>query len=215
MDTGASKRAGQRRKSIEEVVTYAVGHPIRAEVLILLNEGSYTPGELAAIIDEPLNRVANHIRELVDAGAIEVGEVKRRGNLTAYYYRAVETPYISDEEMAAMTPEHRQMTYGVLIQRFMAETMASFWAGKIRDDPRSWVASDWLNLDAQGRQEMADEQDRSWKRLEEIEAESINRVAVSGEGTTSYVVGQVSFERARTAPKPPDSADAERGTPSD
>jgi hypothetical protein len=87
--------------------------------------------------------------------------------------------------------------------------MASFQAGKIRDDPRSWVVSNWLNLDAQGRQELADEQERSWERLEEIEAESLSRVAVSGEDTVSYVVGQVSFERARMAPSLPRSADGD------
>ena len=86
--------------------------------------------------------------------------------------------------------------------------MASFQAGKIRDDPRSWVASNWLNLDAQGRQEISEEQHRSWKRLEEIEADSINRAAESDEKTVSYVVGQIGFERARTAPRPPRSADA-------
>ncbi len=215
MDSGGPKRAGQRGKSIEEVITYAIGHPIRALILILLNEATYTPGELAAIIGEPLNKVSNHIRELVDGGAIEVGEARRRGNLTAFYYRAIQTSLISDEEMAAMTPQHRQMTYGLLIQRLMAEVMASFWAGRFRDDSRSWVTSDWLNLDKQGRREMAEEQDRSWKRLEKIEADSLNRVVGSGEKTVSYIVGQVGFRRARTAPKPPGSPDAERSTPAD
>jgi uncharacterized protein YgbK (DUF1537 family) len=44
-----------------------------------------------------------------------------------------------------------------------------------------------------------------WDRLAEIEAESINRVAVSGEDTTSYVVGELGFERARKTPKAPRS----------
>jgi DNA-binding transcriptional ArsR family regulator len=215
VDSETSKRSGQAGKSIEEMTSYAVSHPIRVEILTILNEGTYTPRQLAALIGKPLNKVANHIRELLDGGSIEVGDIKRRGNITGHYYRAVRSSTVSDEEMAAMTPQHRQTVYGFLIQRFMAETLASFWAGKLRNDPRSWVASDWLNLDAQGRQEMVEEQDRSWARMQEIEADSFNRVAKSGEETVSYVVGQVSFERARTAPKAPDSADAERGTQSD
>lgn len=188
---------------------YAVGHRIRVQIIILLNEATYTPGEIADIIDEPLNKVANHMRELVDAGSIEIAEVRQRRNTAQHYYRAVQTPYYSDDDIAAMTPEQRQVTYGLVIQTLMAEVMASFWAGKIRDDPRSWIASDWLNLDAQGRQEVADEQERSWRRLTEIQLESLTRASSSGEETASYVVGQIGFERARKAPTSSGSADGE------
>jgi DNA-binding transcriptional ArsR family regulator len=209
-------RAGQAGKTIEQLITYTVNHPIRVEILVLLNEGrNYSHREIAEILDEPMNKIGNHLRELVDAGSVEVAEVERTGNFTRHVYRAVETTYHSDEEIAAMTPYERQLDYGLSIQHLVAETMASFQAGKLRDDPRSWVASNWLNLDAQGRQEIADEQERSWERLEEIAAEAINRAADSGEETVSYIVGQVSFERARAAPSPPRSADGVRGTSAD
>ncbi len=201
-------RAGQGGKSIEQLITYTVNHPIRVRILVLLNEGSdYSHREIAEILDEPMNKIGNHLREMVDAGAIEVAAIEHPGNFSRHVYRAVESSYHSDEEMAAMTPYERQLDYGLSIQHLIAETIASFQAGKIRDDPRSWVASNWLNLDEQGRRDIADEQERSWERLEEIEAESINRAANSGETTTSYVVGQVSFERARKAPKSSRSAD--------
>lgn len=45
--TLATIRAGQRKKSIEEVVGYAVGHRIRVQVLTLLNEATYTPDQIA------------------------------------------------------------------------------------------------------------------------------------------------------------------------
>lgn len=207
--TTTAKRAGQQGKSIEEVVHYALGHRIRIQILILLNESSYTPAEIAEIIGEPLNKVANHIRELLDAGSIEVADTRRRRNTLQHVYRAVEIPYYSDEEMAAMTDAQRQVTYGLLIQSMMAEVMAALWAGKIRDDPRTWIAWDWLNLDRKGRQDIADEQERSWERMCEIEVEALNRVSVSGEDTFSFVVGQLGFQRARRAPKPAGSADGE------
>jgi DNA-binding transcriptional ArsR family regulator len=202
-------RVGQRGKKIEESVTYAVGHRIRVEILILLNETSYTAAELADITGEPHNKIGNHLRELLDGGSIEVIEIRKRGNFDQHTYRAVETPYYSDDDIAAMPPYQRQVTYGLVIQMLMAEMMASFWANKIRDDPRSWIASNWLNLDAQGRQDLADEQQQSWQRLEKIELESLLRAAETGEETVSYVVGQVGFERARKAPKASTSADAD------
>ena len=100
--TTKTRRTGQRKKSIEEVVAYAVGHRIRVHVLIVLNEGTYTPGEIARIIDEPLNNVSNHIRELLDAGSIELAETKRGAEhhpaLTTERSKCRST---QDEDMAA------------------------------------------------------------------------------------------------------------------
>jgi DNA-binding transcriptional ArsR family regulator len=209
MTASATKRTGQSGKSIEEVVAYAVGHRIRVQILILLNEGTYAAGEIADLIGEPLNKVGNHIRELVDAGSIEVAETKQRRNTVQHFYRAVHVPLYSKEEVLAMTPQERQVTAGLIIQSLLAEVMAGLWAGRMSDDPGVCLVWDRLNLDAQGRREVADEQERSWLRLAEIEEESLNRVAASGEGTTSYIASALGFERARKAPQPPRSADGD------
>src|SRR6478672_1880875 len=92
-------RAGQRGKSIEEKVSYGLGHRIRVYVLTLLNEGVYCPDEIAQIIGERTNNVSHHIRELLDAGAIELAETKQIRNAIQHYYRAVEMPFYSDEEI--------------------------------------------------------------------------------------------------------------------
>lgn len=203
-------RAGQSGKSIEEVVAYALGHRIRIVVLAILNEGTYSADELARIIDEPLNKVSHHIKELVDAGSIELARVEKVRNADQHYYRAVEMPFYTDEEAAEMTPQQRQVTAGLILQNMMAEAMSALWAGQLRDDPRVWLAWRWFNVDEQGRNEIADEQQRSWDRMREIEADATNRRAESGEDAVSVIVADMGFERARTAPTPPPcSADAE------
>jgi DNA-binding transcriptional ArsR family regulator len=199
-------RAGQRGKSIEEVVAYAVGHRIRVYVLTILNEGTYTPDQIAQIIGEPLNKVSHHIKELLDAGSIELAKTEKVRNVDQHYYRAVEMPYYSDEEMAAMTPAQRQVTYGLILQCMTAEALAALWGGKMHSDPRVCLAWRWFNVDEQGRRDIADEQLRSWQRYQEIEIESTNRRAKSGEEAASIIVGQMGFERERTAPKPPPAA---------
>jgi predicted transcriptional regulator len=196
-------RAGQRAKSIEEVIGYALNHRIRVYVLTLLNEGTYSPDQIAQIIEEPTNKVAHHIKELLDAGSIELAKVEKVRNADQHFYRAVEMPYYSDEEMAAMTPQQRQVTYGLILQCMTAEALAALWGGKMHSDPRVWMAWRWFNVDAQGRQDLADEQERSWKRYQDIEAESTNRRAKSGEPAESIIMAQMGFKRERTAPKPP------------
>jgi DNA-binding transcriptional ArsR family regulator len=199
-------RAGQRGKSIEEVLSYAVGHRIRIEILAILNEGVYSPDEIAQRIGEPTNKVAHHIKELWDAGSIELARTAPVRNTVQHFYRAVEMPFYSDEETAAMTPQQRQVTSGLILQAIMAESLAAFWAGKIHSDPRVWLSWRWFNVDEQGRNEIADEQARSWERVCQIEAESASRRAESGEQAVSIIVASMGFERHRTAPTPPTSA---------
>lgn len=192
-------RVGQRRKSIEEVVSYAVGHRTRVHILIVLNEGTFTPGQIAEIIGMPLNSVSNHIRELVDAGSIELAKTEQVRNATLHYYRAVEMPFYSDEEIAAMTPQQRQVSAGLVVQSLVAEVMAALWAGKLAD-PRVCLAWNWFNVDEQGRRDIAAEQRRSWERVQEIEVESTNRRVKSGENSTSILVTLLGYERARKGP---------------
>lgn len=104
MSETAIPRPGQRRKTIEEVVPYAISHRTRVHILIVLNEGTFTPGQIAEVIGEPLNNVSNHIRELADAGSIELAKKEQVRNTILHYYRAVEMPFYSDEEIAAMPP---------------------------------------------------------------------------------------------------------------
>jgi hypothetical protein len=102
-----------------------------------------------------------------------------------------------------MTPNERQALAGLILQASMAEALASLRAGKLRDDPRVMLAWNRLNLDKDGRNDAADEQVRSWERLHEIEAESTNRRAKTGEDGITYVITSFGYERSRTsAPDP-------------
>lgn len=209
MAKATAARAGQRNKSIEEVVAYAISHRTRVHILITLNEGTFTPGQIAEIIGVPLNSVSNHVRELVDAGSIELAKTEQVRNATLHYYRAVEMPFYSDEEIAAMTPQQRQVSAGLVVQSLIAELMAALWGGKLAD-PEVWLAWNWFYVDQQGRRDVLDEEAKFWKRVQDIEVESANRRAESGEEAVSMLVTQLAYERARKGPTPsPASPDGE------
>lgn len=190
-----TERPGQRRKSIEEVVAYALGHRIRVHVLWLLNEGTYTTAQLAKIIGEPANNVANHVRELLDAGSIELARSEPKGNVLQHYYRSVEIPYYSEEDAEAMTPEQRHVTAGLVVQTAMAEVMAALWRGTLTD-PRTVLVWNSHTVDQQGREELEAEERAYLERAQEIEVASTNRRAASKESGQSMVVALFGFERA-------------------
>jgi DNA-binding transcriptional ArsR family regulator len=204
-----SKRAGQRGKRIEEVVEYAVSHRTRSQILTILDQGIYTSAELSHITGEPLNRIGNHIRELLDAGSIEIADTRRRRNTQQHFYRAVRMPFFSEREAAAMTWQERQISAGLILQGLVAEMMAALWAGEMFDDPRDWVTWEHLNLDAEGRQELFEEQRESWERLQAIKARAADRVQRSEEDTAPYIVSVLGFRRAHSAPEPSHSVETD------
>jgi hypothetical protein len=189
-------KTGHRKKSIEEVVQFGLSHYIRIHILIALNEGTYTAAQVAEIMGEPLNNVANHVRHLLDAGSIEVAEEVKRGNITQFYYRAAEIPFYSQEEAEQLTPEERQMIAGLLVQQAMAEAMAALYAGHLAD-PRAVVSWDSHNVDQQGREDLEVEEKQFLQRVQEIEAEATNRRAESGEEAQSMLITVLGYERGR------------------
>jgi DNA-binding transcriptional ArsR family regulator len=199
-----SKEKGQRSKSIEEIVSYAMGHRIRIEILTLLNERVYTPDEISKFLNEPLSKLSHHINELVEGGAIELAKTEQVRNWTRHYYRAVEQPYVSEEEALAMTPQQRQIYAGVTLQCMMAESMSAFWAGNLVDDPSHVLLSwRWFNVDREGQGEIMAELVESWERIQEIEARSTARRTKSDEDAVTFIVAMQGFRRSRKSLRPP------------
>jgi predicted transcriptional regulator len=202
---GEKKESKRRRgRSIEEVVSYSLGHRSRIEILTLLNEATYTPDQIAEILHEPLGRITHHIRELVDRGAIELAKTEPARNWTRHYYRAVEQPFISEEQALAMTPQQRQIFAGVVLQSMMAESLSAFWAGNMIDEPSQTIlAWRWFNVDRKGMLEIIDEMAGSWERIQNIEARAAARRLESGEEAVSMIVSMQGFKRSRPSGRPP------------
>jgi len=193
-------RLGQGRRGVEEAVGYALKHQRRVELLCLLNEGERNRYQLAASIGVEPDKIKHHLKELLDEGSIELAYSKRVRNLIQHYYRAVEIPFYSDEEIEALRPEERQAFAGVILQAVMAESLAALWAGKMAEDRRVWLSWRWFHVDSQGREDIADEQARHWERVLWIEGDSANRCAKSGEATKSIIVASLGHVRCRRAP---------------
>jgi DNA-binding transcriptional ArsR family regulator len=195
------RREKKQRKRIEDAVQYALAHKVRVEILILLNEASYTVAELAELIDLPLSNVSNHVRRMLEDGSIEVGKREERRGTNIHWYRAVEMPYYSKEEAEALTWMQRQVTAGLVVQSGLAEVMAALFKGGLAD-ARAILSWDWYSVDTRGQDDLEAENLRHLDRIREIECEALNRVAESGDETTPILVSLFAFVRARKPRRP-------------
>ena len=199
-----SVQQGNGNREIPDAIGYAIGHRIRVEILAVLHEyRSASATELRRIVHQPLSTVTHHIDELLKSGSIRIERTEKVRSVKQRFYSVVNPLYRSDEDVADMPEEERREICRVILQSLVAEALCSLWAGTLTSDPRQFLSWAWFNVDAQGRDEISDEQLRSWRRLDEIEKAAATRCAENGEEPFSVVVSSLSFERARTAPGPP------------
>ena len=197
---GARKKEKQRKR-IEEVVQYALSHKSRVEILILLNQASYTASELSELTGISMQNTSNHIKRMLQDGSIEVAKIEERRGTNIYWYRAIEIPEYSKEEAEALTEMERQTMAGWVVQSGMAETMAALWKGNLAN-PRTILHWSWYTFDKQGRAKAEAANARHLEEIREIECESLNRIAETKEEPTSMIISLFSFVRARRAPRP-------------
>lgn len=197
------RQARKQAESIEDAVSYSLGHRVRIEIRAALHEGPATASRLADILQEPLNIIDYHLKEMLEDRSIDIAKTEKVGNLDQHYYCVVALPLFSDEEYAAMSRVDRQTLCAIAVQAAIAEAMASLWAGKMAAEPRTFLGWDRIVLDEQAREALADEEAASWQRKQEIEVRSANRRARSGEPGTTYIITSLSYERSRnSAPDP-------------
>jgi predicted transcriptional regulator len=190
------RKGRKERKRIEEAVQYALAHHTRLEILILLNEAAYTTSEMAELAGIGLKHVSNHLLRMLDDGSIEVADKEERRGTMVYWYRAVEVPEYSKEEAESLTEMELQLIAGVIVQSGTAELMAALHNGTLAT-PQSILSWDLYEVDDQGREDIEEESTRYLERLQEIQCDSVNRVAESKEETTSMIVNLGAFRRAR------------------
>jgi DNA-binding transcriptional ArsR family regulator len=100
---GASPgRPGERETSrpgrdiTDHRVAKALAHPLRLRILAALeNERIASPSELSEELDASLGVVSYHVRNLADAGFLELVGTRPRRGATQHYYRAVSRPAVT------------------------------------------------------------------------------------------------------------------------
>jgi predicted transcriptional regulator len=191
------KPASERKRRADEAVSYAVGNGIRIEALAILAEGESSASQIAKVLGLDTQVVNNHLRELLACGCIEPTKTTKVRNATQRFYRALATPYVSDKAYKKMSVKKRREVITVLVQAIMAETLASLRAEKMEADDDVALMWDCVSVDRQGRGEISAKIQDLFDEILEIEEQSEERMARSGESPVTTVISLMAFERSR------------------
>jgi DNA-binding transcriptional ArsR family regulator len=154
----------------------AYAHPLRIQILGLLDNRIASPNEIALELGTPLSNTSYHVRQLVALGFVElVGRTARRGAIE-HHYTAKVRPTITDEGWAQLPDIVKRAIVDGLLQQTIAHVVAAAEKGGFNREEahHSRTAG---RLDEKGWRTVSRELARMLKRVEEVIAQSEQRLA--------------------------------------
>jgi hypothetical protein len=153
----------------------AVAHPLRAQVLGILEERRASPRELADELGAPLGTVAYHVRALAKLRLIKLVKKTPRRGAIEHHYEAVGAARVSDRVWAE-TPAivKSAMVRSALEDIARSVNEAAGLGGFDRADAH--LTRSRLTLDAQGWEELGDALTKLMAQADRIQEESAERL---------------------------------------
>jgi DNA-binding transcriptional ArsR family regulator len=192
-----NRAQGEKPKVQAESLAAIVSHPLRRRIWDAVAEEPISPSELAEQLGEPVNDVAYHTRKLRDLGMIEPAGTRPVRGATQHFYRAVQRPNLSNEEVETLTLEQSAANATHILQRELADAAGSLESGKLVERPEHYLFRYPVSLDEEGWQEFHAIFAEAAERLYEAEARCVDRRRENGgESESVSVVAHLNlFER--------------------
>lgn len=170
-----------KKEGVEQIVAKAFAHPLRVQILIILNEKVASPNLLAQQLDQSLNLVAYHVRVLEKYDCIELVDTKQRRGATEHFYRATRRQLLSDDEWSRMPESLRPGMAGAMLKSVFEDIEAAAKSGTLEEVEDIHLSRTPMVVDKQGWSDVSTLLKGTLDRLLEIQTESSERIATGGE----------------------------------
>ena len=167
---------------VDPRIAKALSHPMRARILMILNERVASPNEIADDIDERLPNVSYHVRALLDLGCIELVDTAQRRGAIEHYYRAVVRPFFSDSDWKRIPRSGRQAISDSILQIIWEDLSDSIKAGTFEGRTDRHLTHSRMLLDEEGWKELTKYLSGVLAEVEKIESRSTTRLKKSADG---------------------------------
>jgi hypothetical protein len=171
----------KKKDDVEQIVAKAFAHPLRVQILIILNERVASPNLLAQELDQSLNLVAYHVRVLEKYDCIELVDTKQRRGATEHFYRATRRQFLTDSEWSRLPESLRPGLSGAMLKALFDDVEEAVSGGTFDELSDRHLSRTPMVVDQRGWDDTAALLGDTLDRILEIQAESSQRLAESGE----------------------------------
>jgi DNA-binding transcriptional ArsR family regulator len=174
---------------VDPRIAKALSHPMRARILVILNERVASPNEIAEMIDERLPNVSYHVRALQDLGCIELVDTAQRRGAIEHYYRALMRPYFSDKDWRRLPRSGRHAISGTVLKVIWEDVGEAIDGGSFDLRADRHLTHSPMALDDEGWSEMTKLLAETLSQAEKIGSKSAARLKKKNEpGTPTRLV---------------------------
>jgi predicted ArsR family transcriptional regulator len=173
----------------------ALSHPLRRVILsYLVDNSSGSPSQMAEKMDAELSDISYHCKQLVKYGAADLAEERptRRGSPEHVYVPTVRA-LLTNEEVEKMSASERQEFAGQCAELVSEDLRKGFSEGAFTKRADWVLMRDLLDLDQEGYQRLVEKHEQFLECAYDIQAESTNRRAKSGEESVRVSNSQLCF----------------------
>ena len=178
-----------KKEGVEQVVAKAFAHPLRVQILIILNEKVASPNMLAQQLDQSLNLVAYHVRVLEKYDCIELVDTKQRRGATEHFYRATRRQFLTDSEWSRLPKSLRPGLSGAMLKSAFDDVEEALDQNTFDELEDRHLSRTPMVVDRKGWEDAAAVLAGTLDRLIEIQSEATERLGgAAEEGIHSKVV---------------------------
>lgn len=174
-------KPNNNKEGVEQLVAKAFAHPLRVQILIILNERVASPNLLSQELDRSLNLVAYHVRVLEKYDCVELVDTRQRRGATEHFYRATRRQFLSNSEWARLPESLRPGLSGAMLRAVFGDVDEAVAKGSFDEEPDRHLSRTPMVVDRQGWSEVAELLGETLDRVLAIQARASERLAGSEE----------------------------------
>jgi len=173
----------------------ALSHPVRVEILELLNEREASPIEMKRALGGTLNLINYHLKVLVDCGCVEVSRTEPVRGAVKHFYRAVPRSYFGHPDLREVPPSIRGGATEMALRSFSKAFRRAAEAGNVdsEDAILGWMS---LAVDELGREKAIELSETVLRGYELIAKQSRERATGDEKPLAPLVVAVAAFDAA-------------------
>jgi DNA-binding transcriptional ArsR family regulator len=189
-----TKTKAKSKSGVDQRLVKALAHPLRVEILTILNERMASPNELSKELDEGLSQVSYHVKVLKDFECIEMVKTEPRRGAVEHYYRATERAFLTDRDWKALPDSVKPGVSASAIQVIVDDVIGALSGGTFDAREDRHISATPGVVDEQGWAESVDLVNETLDKIMDIHSASAKRLAKSGEEGIPATAVLLNFE---------------------
>jgi DNA-binding transcriptional ArsR family regulator len=156
----------------------ALAHPLRIQIMGVLERQDASPKEISAELGVPIANVSYHMRQLKSMGLVRIVKRTQRRGAIEHHYRADRKPQISDKTWDEIPDMVKQAMTGAALEQTMRQVKAGAEMGGF-ERPEAHLSRTQVTLDKKGWADLAVIYRKLLEEIDRVSGESTKRLEKS------------------------------------